>query len=170
MDRDVRFEGGVPGEGVGVVGEPGRAQLVERAAGGAGQPGLLPDLGREAEGCGLLGVEGERREAVGVAAGVVADLAVDVVHGLDDQSELAQVVLVPLEHAVEGVVVARFEVRLDGAPELSFGQGAPGPEQTQCQVHQPLGLGNRHRRPFWWSFDGRPYRPGVSRPKRRAHA
>ena len=138
---------------------PGGAQLLQRAAGGAGEPGLLPDLGGEAQGGGLLGVQGDRRQPVAVAAGEVADVAVEALHRLDDQAELAQIVLVPLEHPVEGVVTGgrgeaagrarvRIPVGLDGSPQLTLAERAPGPQQAQRQIHQPLGLGNRHRRPF----------------------
>ena len=103
VDRDARFEGAVLASyGSSASGMPGGAQLLQGAAGGAGEPGLLPDLGGEAEGGGLLGVQRDGRQPVAVAAGEVAGLAVQVLHGLDDQAEFAQIVLVALEHPVEG--------------------------------------------------------------------
>ncbi len=144
---DARFEDG-SALGLG-EGDAGGAQLLEGAAGGAGHLGLLPDAGGEGERGGFLGVEGDLRQAVAVGAGEVAEFAVEgVLVDVDDQSEFAQVVLVPLEHPVEGFLAAvlpGFAVGLDGFPQLLLGERTSGVHQAQGEIHQPLCLGDRHR-------------------------
>ncbi len=148
MDGDARLDRAVlPLVRVLRLGHPARAQLLQGSAGGPRQPRLLPDLGRQPQGGGLLGVQRDGRQPVAVPAGQVTGLAVQVLHRLDDEAEFTQVVLVPLEHAVEGLVVAGLHVGLDGTAQLPLAERPAGPQQTQRQIHQPLGLGNRHRRP-----------------------
>ncbi len=136
MGRDTGFQGAVRLPGVivrPVAGQrhTGRAQLLERAAGGARQPGLLPDLRGQPQCGGLLGVQRDRGQAVAVAAGEIADVALDALDGLDDQAELAQIVLVALEHAVERVVAARLDIGLDGRPAVhAWSAGAVSPAGT----------------------------------------
>ncbi|GAA3071270.1 hypothetical protein GCM10020000_64860 [Streptomyces olivoverticillatus] len=152
VDGDARLEGAVAAVEVLGQGHARGPQLLQRAAGGTGEPGLLPDLGGEAERRGLLDVEGDRRQAVAVAAGEVAGLAVDALDGLDDQAQLAQIVLVALEHPVEGVFAAR---RGDGgAAALAGGRTCPGGRTLQCRpVRRPRGVPARRLRgkPRWRS-------------------
>ena len=111
-------------------------------------------------------------QPVAVAAGEIAGLAVQVLDGLDDQAQFPQIVLVPLEHPVEGVVGTGFQIGLDGLAQLALAERPPCPEQTQRQVHQPLGLGNRHRcltPSVWCATTVDRTAPGV-RAKARAHA
>jgi hypothetical protein len=135
-----------------VIGIPPARQLLQRTAGRTGHLGLLPDPGGQRQRGRLLGVQGDLRQPVAVPAGQVADLTVQrVLVDVDDQAEFAQVVLVALEHPVEGLFAALLPglaVRLDGLPELLLGERTSGVHQAQGEVHQPLCLGDRHRGPF----------------------
>jgi hypothetical protein len=65
------------------------------------------------------------------------------VPGLERDAELAQLVLVPLEHAPEGLLGV-LRVAGHRRADLLHGQVAPGVQQADHQVEQPLGLLRRH--------------------------
>jgi hypothetical protein len=70
--------------------------------------------------------------------------------GLQRDAQLAQLGLVPLELALERLVVAGILgvvlVSGDGRGDLRGGQEPSRGQQTDHQVHQALGTGPRHER------------------------
>jgi hypothetical protein len=90
--------------GLGVLGvDPGRAQLQQRSGCGPGQLGPLPHPGGQAEHGRLVRLERDLRQLVGLAPDPVARLLVarGGQVGLQRDAELAQFLLVALEHPFE---------------------------------------------------------------------
>ena len=119
-------------------------ELAQRLGGGTGQRGVRPGAAGEAEDGQLVRLEVEVGQGVVALVDAVADLVVpgaaDVLGGQRD-AELAQLVLVPLEHPVEGLVAGRLAVLRDDAADPRLAQGSPGVEQAEHEVEQALGLG-----------------------------
>src|SRR5690606_36339538 len=66
-----------------------------------------------------------------------------VAHHVDGDADLAQLVLVALEHALERLVAVAV-VAGHGLPDLLGRQRTPGGEQADHEIQQPLGLTARH--------------------------
>ena len=139
--------GSTSAERVPVDGDPARAQLDQRVGGLPGQSGVLPDPGGQADHGGLVGLQGDLGQLEGPAADPVAGLVVEqrlVAADLDRDADLAQLLLVPLEHLLERVrrLVA---VAVDDLADAVLGDVAAGDQQADDEVHQPLGLARGHR-------------------------
>ena len=118
LDRG--FEGGELG---GVRLDAGRPQLGQRALGGLGHAGVLPDPGGDPHHGRLVGIELDRRQLELRRLDPVARLVVE--EGvertdLDRDAERAQLVLVPLEGALERGV-GQIVVALDRLADLALG-------------------------------------------------
>jgi hypothetical protein len=87
--------------------DAGGAQLQQRPGGGAGQLGPPPDPGGQAEHGGLVRFQPQFGQLVGLlpdpVAGVVVKRMVDA--GLQRHAEIAEILLVPLEHPLEQFVL-----------------------------------------------------------------
>ena len=121
-------------------------QLEQRAAGGAGERRRLPQPRREAERGGLVGLEHDLGQLVVAPGDAVARLV--VVRGavgarLERDAELAQLLLVALEHPAERLLVVGG-VAGHGLADLLHRQVPPGGQQADDQVQQPLGLLGGH--------------------------
>ena len=129
--------------------DTGGLELQDRAGRRPGQAGLLPHPRGQAEHGQLVGSEGDLGQGVGVALHAVAQLVVEpdvVAAGLQRHAHVAELVLVPLEHAVEGLVVEALGVLRDRRAQLLLRQERPGRQQGDDQVEQPLGLLRGHAR------------------------
>ena len=128
----------------------GGAQLGQPGGGGGGQAGVLPQPGGDADGGGLVGLEGDVGQRVLAVRDPVAGLGVEDAGGpgLQRHAQLAQLGLVPLELALERLVVARV-VRIvlvagHGRGDLRGGQEPSRGQQADHQVDQAFGAGPRH--------------------------
>ncbi len=140
---DRRREAGEPAR-VGV--DAGGAQLGERGDGLLGLRCRLPDGGGQPEGSGLGGVELDRRQLEVLAPHAVADLVGEqrvVAAGLHRHPHHPQLVLVPLEGALEGCV-GEVVVALDDLADLALLDEPSGHEKADRQVHDPFGFAGRH--------------------------
>ena len=101
---------------------------------------MLPDPRGQAHDGSLICLETDLGEFETGPADAVADL---VVEGLLDGSQLdrdtedAQLLLVPVEHPVEGLVT-EIVVALDRLPDLRLRDEGTRHQQTDREVHQPL--------------------------------
>ncbi len=115
-------------------------QLKQRPGGGAGQLSPPPDPRRQAEHGRLVRLEPKLGQLVRLlpdpVAGIVVERVVDP--GLQRHAELAEILLVPLEHPLEQVV--RLGVAGHGLADLFGGEVAPGGEQADDKAEQPLSL------------------------------
>ncbi len=146
-DLEGRLVGAQPGlddvEAADVDLDAGGGELADRVGRGVGEPGVVPHLRRQPDDSGLLGVEVDRRQRQLVAAHPVARLVVEVgVHGahLDRHAEAAQLLLVAVELALEGVVGV---VGVEDLADPLLGHEVALDEQHDQQVEQPLGLRGR---------------------------
>src|SRR5262249_10070453 len=97
----------------------------------------------------LRGGQLDLGQGVRVPVDPVADLVLEpraVRPGDQRHAQLAQVLLVPLEHPVEGLARLAVGVLRDGGPDLLLGQPATGRQQADHQVAQALGAAGGHRR------------------------
>jgi hypothetical protein len=127
-------------EGAQVEGEAGGRQLADGVRGRLGEPRVLPDLGGECHDGSLVGLQGDLGQCELVGPDPVARLVVEVgVHlaHLDRDPEAAQLLLVTLEHLLEGVVRG---VGVEDRADPLLGDVVPLDEQHDEQVEQPLGL------------------------------
>ena len=111
-----------------------------------GQAGVLPDPGGDPEYRGLVRLQVHLGQLEDVTADPVADVVgeelVDGAH-LDRDAEVAQLVLVALEHLLEGVV-GLPGVALDHLADPLLGHVRARDQQADHQVEQPLTLPRRH--------------------------
>src|SRR5207342_75905 len=99
-------------------------------------------------------------EGVRGAVHAVADLVVEpgvVAAGLERDAHVPQLFLVPLEHAVEGLVRGALGVLRHGLADLLLEEELPGREQADHEVEQPLRLVRGH--------EGTTYRVAVTFPR-----
>ncbi len=128
------------------VGLPARrAQLKRGARGRAGQLGGLPDPRRDAEDGGLVGLQVDLWQLVVLAADPVAEVVVDRVRaaGLQRNAQVAKLLLVPLEHALERLLLIR--VPADRGPDLLGGQVPARGEQEDDDGQEAFGPALRQR-------------------------
>ena len=128
---------------------PGGPQLAQRLGGRAGQAGLRPGAAGQAEHGQLVGLEGDVGQGVLALVDAVARLVlVQRVDVLGDQrdAELAQLVLVALEHPLEGLGRRRLAVLRHELADLRLGQRPARVEEHEHEVEQSLGLDLRRRR------------------------
>ena len=133
--------------------DAGRPQLEQGPGGGAGQLSPPPDPRGQAEHGRLVRLEPQLGQLVGLlpdpVAGIVVERMVDA--GLQRHAELAQILLVALEHPLEQVVLLR--VAGHGVAYLFGGEITPGREQAYDKAEQALGLALRHRSALPWLPD-----------------
>ena len=100
----------------GVDVDAGGAQLEQRALGGGDQLGRLPQLGGDGDGGGLVGGQLDGGQRVGLAVDAVALGRVELRDpaGLQRDAEVAQFVLVALEHPGERLVAGAVGIAGDG--------------------------------------------------------
>ena len=142
-----RGGGGDRDAGVGRVDvDPGGAQLEQCALGGGDELGRFPQLRRDGDGGGLVGGELDGRQRVGVAVDAVALGGVELRHpaGFQGDAQVAQLVLVALEHAGERFVAGAVGVAGDGFADAVGGDEGAGGQQRDDEVHQPLDFGDAH--------------------------
>jgi len=124
--------------------DAGGAQLQQRTGGGAGQFGPPPDPGGQAEHGGLVGFQPQFRQLVSLlpdpVAGVVVKRMVDAC--LQRHAEIAEILLVPLEHPLEQLVL--LGIARHGLTDLLGGEVPRGGEQADDKAEQPLGLALGH--------------------------
>ena len=126
-----------------VHGDAGGAQLAQGARCRAGQAGPRPGARGEGQGRHLVRLERDLRQRILALVDPVAELVVEdgVDHGGHERdAELAQLVLVALEHPVEGLVGGGAVVLRDGRTDPGLRQRHPGREQRDDEVEQALGL------------------------------
>lgn len=124
----------------GVDVDAGRAQLEQRALGRGDQFGRLPQLGGHRHRRRLVRGQVDRRERIGVAVDAVALGGVhrrDPPH-LQRDAQVAQLVLVPLEHAGERLGADALRVTRHARPDLFCRDVAAGGQQGNDQIHQPF--------------------------------
>ena len=134
FEADDRFDVGADVE---------RLELAHRRRRRAGEAGLLPRTRGEAEDSEFVGVEVQVGQLVLTLVDAVADLVLEQdVDGFGAQrdAELTQLVLVPLEHPVEGFVVRCLGVRAHGLTDGVLRQRPARVEQRDDEVEQALGL------------------------------
>src|SRR5262249_39300138 len=115
-------------------------QLEQPARRGARQLGLAPDSGGEAEHGRLIRLQPDLGQLVGLARDPVADLLIAAGVGtcLERDAELAQFVLVPLEHPlerVEGGWISGYRIA-----DLARCQVPARGQQAYHQAEQTLGF------------------------------
>ena len=136
-------------EGVDVALDPGRAQLAQGLGRRAGEARLGPGAAGEAEHGQLVGLEGDVGQRVLALVDAVPRLVlverVDVL-GDERDAELAQLVLVALEHPLEGLGRGRLAVLRHELADLGLGQGSSRVQQDEHEVEESLGLHLRRRR------------------------
>jgi hypothetical protein len=145
----VRSRGSMPIRASTSRSTPGGPQLAQRLGRRSGQAGLRPGAARQAEHGELVGLEGDVGQGVLALVDAVAGLVlVQRVDVLGDQrdAELAQLVLVALEHPLEGLGRRRLAVLRHELADLGLGQGAPCVEEHEHEVQESLGLHLRRRR------------------------
>ena len=123
-------------------------ELEQRRGGVGGQDRLLPEARRDTQHRRLVPLQADLGQVVGVLGDAVADLVLEqraVGPGLQRDAHLPELVLVPLEHPLEGVVRGAFAVGLQRGAQTLLGHVLLGREQADDQVHQPLGLRGGHR-------------------------
>jgi hypothetical protein len=120
-------------------------ELEQGACGGARQRGALPDPGGNAEHRRLVGLEPDLGELVILLLDAVAGLLVErVVHaGLQRDAQLPELLLVALEHPLEGLVLVG--VAAHRGADLLGGQVPAGGQQQDDDGQQALGPALRHR-------------------------
>jgi hypothetical protein len=125
--------------------DAGRPEFQQRTRCGAGQLGSPPDPGGQAEHGGLVRLEPELGQLVGLLPDPVAEILVErmVDACLQRDAEIAEIFLIPLEHPLEQVIGLR--ITRNRLPDLLRGEVAPGGEQAHDKTEQPLGLAFRHR-------------------------
>ena len=126
--------------------DAGGAQLEQCALGGGDELGRLPQLGGDGDGGGLVGGQLDGGQGVGVAVDAVALGGVELRHaaGFERDAQVAQLVLVALEHAGECFVAGAVGVAVDGFADALGGDEGAGGQQRDHEVHQPLDFGNPH--------------------------
>ena len=133
-------------EGGPVDADPGGLELDQRVGGRGREAGVLPDPGGQADDGGLLGRQVDLRQLEGgpldAVAGLVLERPVDV-PDLDRDAEGPELLLVPLEHLLEGLV-ACLAVGLDHLTEPVLGDVRPGDQERDEQVEQTLALARGH--------------------------
>ncbi len=124
-------------------------ELDQRPRRGAGQARLLPDPGGQAQDGELGGGEGDLGQRVGITVDAVADLVLEpggVAAGDQRDAELAQLLLVALEHAVEGLRRLPRGVLGHGGADLLLAQPPPGGQEGDHEVQESLGALRGHCR------------------------
>ena len=124
-------------------------QLAQARRGGAGDARRRPRPRGQRQGRDLVGLEADGRQRGLARVDAVADLVVeeDVEDGRrDGDAHLAQLVLVALEHPVEGLVGGRRGVGRQRLADLLLRDRSPRGLQREDEVEQPFGLVGRGRR------------------------
>src|SRR4029079_1764757 len=118
------------------------------ALGGGDELGRLPQLGGDGDGGRLVGGPPAGAQGGGGAGDAVALGGVELRHaaGFERDAQVAQLVLVALEHAGECFVAGAVGVAVDGFADALGGDEGAGGQQRDHEVHQPLDFGNPHSR------------------------
>ena len=126
--------------------DAGRPQLEQCALGGGDELRRFPQLGRHGDGGGLVGGQLDGGQGVGLAVDAVALGRVELRHpaGLQRDAQVAQLVLVALEHARERLVAGAVGVAVDGFADPLGGDEGAGGQQRDDEIHQPLDFGDPH--------------------------
>lgn len=117
-------------------------ELDQTARGRAGEVRLLPDIGGQCQHGEFGGGEGDGWQRVGVGIDPVAGLVLKeriVAAGLQRHPEFAQIVLVPLEHPVEGLFAGAARVLRHSDADLLLGEPPARRQQGDDEVEQPFG-------------------------------
>ena len=124
----------------------GGPQLEQRALGRGDQLRRLPQLCRHRHGGGFVGGQVDGRQRVGVAVDAVALGRVELRYpaGFQRDAEVAQFVLVALEHPRERLVAGAVRVAVHGLPDPLGADVGAGGQQRDDEVHQPLDFGDPH--------------------------
>ena len=130
-----------------------RPQFQQRPGGGAGQLSSPPDPRGQAEHGRLVRLQPQLGQLVGLlpdpVTGIFVERVVDT--GLQRHAELAEILLVPLEHPLEQVILLR--VAGHGVADLFGREVTPGGEQADNKAEQSLSLALRHRSALHWLPD-----------------
>ncbi len=145
--------------------DAGRSQLAHGLGGRLGQRRVLPHPGGEPDDRRLVGLERDvgQGELVGAdpVAGFVVEVRIDLAD-LDRHTQAAELLLVALEHLLEGV---RGGVGVDDGADAVLGDVVPLDQQHDQQVQQPLALRHRHPRDAIRSRGRRSRRRACRRPR-----
>ena len=124
----------------------GGSEFAERLCCRSRQRCLRPRPARQTEHCPLVGAELDVRQRIVPLVDPIALLVVparrQVLHD-QGHTEFAQVVLVALEHPVEGLVVRCRRILGHDPADLGLGHRSPRVKQHQHEIEQALGLGCR---------------------------
>ncbi len=145
------------------VGLPARRpQLQRRARGRACQLGRLPDPGRDAEHGRLVRLQVNLWQLVVLAADPVAEIVIELGGAARFQrdAQVAQLLLVALEHALEGLLLLR--VTADRGADLLRGQVPARGEQENDDRQEAFGPALRQR-------DLHSHLPGAATPAPPGH-
>src|SRR4029453_16879902 len=108
---------------------------------------LLPYAGGEPEHGHLIRSEADFGQRVAVPVDPIAELVVRPrlqVPGLQRYAHFAELILVALEHALEGVVAFAVRILRHRASDLRLCQGTAGAQQADDEVEEPLCFARRH--------------------------
>src|SRR4029450_3280717 len=112
-----------------------------------GDARLLPYAGGEPEHGHLIRSEADFGQRVAVPVDPIAELVVRPrlqVPGLQRYAHFAELILVALEHALEGVVAFAVRILRHRASDLRLCQGTAGRQQADDEVEEPLCFAHRH--------------------------
>ena len=127
--------------------DAGRLELAQRLRCCPRHGGVLPGAGGQTQDGELFGVEADLGKLVGVLGNSVAQLVIEegvVAAGLERDTHVAQVILVALEHALEGLGRGARPVLRNGSTDLLLVDVPGGSQEADHQVEQSFGPWGSH--------------------------